>query len=458
MVDKQTRTEFDSMGAVEVPADSLWGAQTQRSKENFQIGQEKMPAEIIRAFAFIKKAAAVTNAELGVLDAEKAAYIAEAAEAIIDGQIGREHFPLSVWQTGSGTQSNMNVNEVIAHYANEKYGDQTLHPNDHVNRSQSSNDTFPTAMSVAGYLAIQDKLLPELDYWIELLEAKENQFQDLIKIGRTHLQDAVPLTVGQEISAWKQAIIDNKKRIQQASQELTQLALGGTAVGTGLNAPENFAGKVAERLAELLGQPFQTAPNKFTSLSMKGEFAYVHGALAALAGDLMKVANDIRLLASGPRAGIGEYSIPSNEPGSSIMPGKVNPTQAEALTMVVAQVLGNDTTIKFSSSQGAFQLNVYLPVIAHNFLQSVNLLTDGMKSFRKNCLAGLDVDRDQLQFNLDQSLMLVTALAPKIGYDKAAEIAYKAHQEKTTLKEATLALGYLNEEEFKTLIDPTKLV
>lgn len=458
MLEENKRTEYDSMGAVEVPADSLWGAQTQRSKENFQIGQEKMPAEIIKAFAYIKKAVALTNADLGTLEQVKAGYISEATEAIISGKITADNFPLSVWQTGSGTQTNMNVNEVIAHYANKQHGAMSLHPNDDVNRSQSSNDTFPSAMSVAAYLAIQEKLLPELDQWIATLQTKEDQFQDVIKIGRTHLQDAVPLTVGQEISAWKQAMIDNKLRITQASQELTHLALGGTAVGTGLNAPEAFAEKVADRLADLLNQPFQTAPNKFTSLSMKGEFAYVHGSLAALAGDLMKVANDIRYLASGPRAGIGEYIIPSNEPGSSIMPGKVNPTQAEALTMVVVQIMGNDSTIKFASSQGAFQLNVYLPVIAHNFLQSVNLLADAMKSFRRNCLTGLEINRDQLQHNLEQSLMLVTALAPKIGYDKAAEIAFKAHEDKTTLRQATLALAYMTEEDFNHYIDPSRLI
>lgn len=455
----QYRIEKDSMGEVKVPVDVLWGPQTQRSKDNFRIGSEIMPAEVIDAFAYVKKAAAYANYDLGVISEDKRDKIAEGADAILSGEISKSNFPLVVWQTGSGTQSNMNTNEVISNYVNTKYKEKILHPNDDVNRSQSSNDTYPTAMSIASFKAVMDDLLPSLERLIEVLKEKEAEFMDVIKIGRTHLQDAVPVSIGQEISGWRYALELNYERIKGAAKELSYSALGGTAVGTGLNTPdESYDALVAEYLTKFTNLPIETAGNKFTSLSSKSEFAYAHGALSALAGDLMKMGNDIRWGGSGPRSGIGEYILPSNEPGSSIMPGKVNPTQVEALTMVCCQVMGNHTAIEIGASQGNFQLNVYLPMIAMNFLQSAHLLADSMDSFRKNCLQGLEVNREVIDHKLHSSLMLVTALTPAIGYDKAAEIANYAHEHDLTLKEAALKLDYISAEDFDRMIDPSQLV
>lgn len=455
------RIEKDTLGEVRVPADKIWGAQTQRSKENFQIGQEKMPIEIIRSFAILKKAAAITNNKLGKLSETKTNAISTAADEILSGKWDDE-FPLVVWQTGSGTQSNMNVNEVIAHRANqllEEQGSQErVHPNDDVNKSQSSNDTFPTALHIAAVESVEDYLLPRLQLLKETLKEKAEAFKDIIKIGRTHLQDATPLTLGQEISGWHHMLVKSEKMIQVTTEFLRELAIGGTAVGTGINAHPKFGDMVAEEISKITGKSFVSAENKFHALTSHDEIVTAHGALKALAADLMKIANDVRWLASGPRSGIGEITIPENEPGSSIMPGKVNPTQSEALTMVVTQVIGNDATIAFAASQGNFELNVFKPVIIYNFLQSSRLLADSMKSFNDNCAVGIEPNTEVLESNLENSLMLVTALNPYIGYENAAKIAKTAHKDGTTLKEAALALGLLTEEQFEQYIDPKKMI
>ncbi|CAM5219446.1 Fumarate hydratase class II OS=Ureibacillus acetophenoni OX=614649 GN=fumC PE=3 SV=1 [Ureibacillus acetophenoni] len=455
------RIEKDTLGEIRVPADKIWGAQTQRSKENFQIGTEKMPVEIIRAFAILKKAAAITNNKLGKLSETKAKAIVSAADEIIAGKWDDE-FPLVVWQTGSGTQSNMNVNEVIAHRANQLLEEQgsteRIHPNDDVNKSQSSNDTFPTALHVAAVEAVEDYLLPRLQLLKNTLKEKSESFKDIIKIGRTHLQDATPLTLGQEISGWHHMLVKSEKMIEVTTEFLKELAIGGTAVGTGINAHPKFGDMVAEEISTITGKTFTSSVNKFHALTSHDEIVTAHGAIKALAVDLMKIANDVRWLASGPRSGIGEITIPENEPGSSIMPGKVNPTQSEALTMVVTQVVGNDATIAFAASQGNFELNVFKPVIIYNFLQSVRLLADSMKSFNDNCAVGIEPNHEVLERNLENSLMLVTALNPYIGYENAAKIAKKAHKEGTTLKEAALALELLTEEKFEQYIDPKKMI
>jgi fumarate hydratase class II len=443
------RIEKDTMGEVQVPSERLWGAQTQRSLENFCIGNEKMPIDIIWAFGILKKASAQANAELGVIGADKANAIAEAADRIIFGELDAE-FPLSVWQTGSGTQTNMNVNEVIAKLTG-------LHPNDDVNKGQSSNDTFPTAMHIAVMALATDKLIPSLDALAETFGQLSLEHLSIIKIGRTHLQDATPLSLGQEISAWCAMLDACHGMIGDALKPVGELALGGTAVGTGLNTDPAFPEKAAACIAELTGLEFETAANKFHALTSKDALTAFHGVLKALAANLMKIANDIRWLASGPRCGLGELIIPENEPGSSIMPGKVNPTQCEALSMVCAQVMGNDVTVGIAASQGNFQLNVYMPVMAYNILQSIHLLADAMDSFNRNCAVGIRPDEDVIRRNLENSLMLVTALTPVIGYEKAAEIAKYAHQEGTSLKEAALALGILSEVEFDAHVDPAKM-
>ncbi len=455
------RVEKDTIGEIQVPADKLWGAQTQRSKENFKIGGEKMPVEVIYAFAMLKKAAALANEQLGKLSADKADAIVKAADEIMTGQ-WNEHFPLVVWQTGSGTQSNMNVNEVIAHRGNqllEQAGkSDRLHPNDDVNMSQSSNDTFPTALHVAGVLAVENDLLPAITKLQDTLMSKSKEFMNLIKIGRTHLQDATPLTLGQEISGWEAMLHKTSRMILHSSSEMKELAIGGTAVGTGINAHPDFGRLVAEKIADMTGKMFVSAPNKFHALTSHDEVVYAHGALKALAADLMKIANDVRWLASGPRSGLGELTIPANEPGSSIMPGKVNPTQSEAMTMVVTQVMGNDATIGFAASQGNFELNVFKPVIIYNFLQSVRLLTDSIISFNDHCAVGIEANVDKIQFNLDNSLMLVTALNPYIGYENAAKIAKHAHKEGLSLREAALQSGLLTEEQFDEYVVPSKMI
>lgn len=451
------RKEKDALGEVDVPVQVLWGAVTQRAFQNFEIGQEKMPQGIIRAFALIKKAAAIANHELGKLDSKRCQLIGQAADEILAGKLDN-HFPLPVWQTGSGTQTNMNVNEVIANRGNQLAGEKLLHPNDHVNMSQSSNDTFPTAIHLAAIQAVDKKLLPALEKMSSTLKKLAERYQDVLKIGRTHLQDATPITFGQEISAWAFSLEKDRQMIQTSIGQLADIALGGTAVGTGLNAPAEYSELVAEKLADLTGYPLKSSLNKFHSLSSQDELVWAHGALKALATDLMKIANDIRWLASGPRAGLGEITIPSNEPGSSIMPGKVNPTQAEALTMVAVQVLGNDVTIGVSNSQGNFQLNVYMPVMIYNFLQSVELLTDGIHSFNDKCLEGLEINQAKMKENMDQSLMLVTQLSPVIGYEKSAQIAKKAYEENLTLKEACLALEFLTAEEFDKHMQPESMI
>ncbi|KGF11562.1 fumarate hydratase [Tissierellia bacterium S5-A11] len=451
------RIEHDSLGEVKVPKDKYWAAQTQRSYENFKIGQEKMPREIIQAFALLKYAAAQANCELGLLDQKKAQAIEEVCDQILSGSLD-DHFPLVVWQTGSGTQSNMNVNEVIAHRANEILGQDLLHPNDDVNRSQSSNDTFPTALHISSLLAVEERLFPAIEELKSTFDELSQAYMDIIKTGRTHLQDAVPLSLGQEISAWSRMLEVSKAMIQDSLAGLREIALGGTAVGTGLNAPEGFADLVAEKISQKSGYPFLSAKNKFHALTSKDQIVFVHGAIKALACDLLKIANDVRMLASGPKCGIGEITIPANEPGSSIMPGKVNPTQAEALTMVCVQVMGNDTAISMAASQGNYQLNVYMPLIAYNFLQSVRLLSDALKSFNLHCAQGIKPNREKIQENLDKSLMLVTALNPYLGYENAAKIAKKAYAENKTLKEACLDLGLLTEEEFDRILDPKKMV
>lgn len=456
------RIEKDTLGEIEVPADRYWGAQTQRSLQNFRIGSERMPLEVVRAFAVLKKAAALVNAELTDFPEEKAQLIARVCDEIIAGDLDG-HFPLVVWQTGSGTQSNMNVNEVVANRAIEIAGGtlgskEPVHPNDDVNRSQSSNDTFPTAMHIAGYQAVVELLLPSARRLADSLEEKANAFSDVVKIGRTHLMDATPLTLGQEFSGYAAQVRKSIEAIEATLDHLSELALGGTAVGTGLNAPAGFDVKVAQKIAELTGLPFRTADNKFEALSAHDAVVETSGALRRLAVALFTIANNIRLLGSGPRSGLGELQLPANEPGSSIMPGKVNPTQAEALTMVCAQVIGNDTAIAVSGTHGHLQLNVFKPVMIHNLLQSVRLLASGMDSFREKCVDGIKPNGERIKAHLDNSLMLVTALNTHIGYYKAAEIAQKAHNEGTTLKQAASDLGYLSPEEFDRLVVPEEMV
>lgn len=455
------RIEKDTMGEIKVPANKLWGAQTQRSKENFQIGSEQMPIELIQAMTILKKSAATVNEQLGKLSPVKAQMIRQVADEILYGQWD-DQFPLVVWQTGSGTQTNMNVNEVIANRANQilqEVGEGAIiHPNDDVNKSQSSNDTFPTALHIAAVLKVEDYLLPRLRLLKETLANKAEQFKDIIKIGRTHLQDATPLTLGQEISGWVAMLEKSERMIQHNIEYMKELAIGGTAVGTGINAHPEFGERVAAEISQLTNKAFISAPNKFHALTSHDEAVVAHGALKALAVDLMKIANDVRWLASGPRSGIGEITIPENEPGSSIMPGKVNPTQSEALTMVVTQVVGNDATIAFAASQGNFELNVFKPVILYNFLQSAQLLADAMKSFNNHCAEGIEPNLEVLQYNLENSLMLVTALNPYIGYENAAKIAKKAHKEGTTLKAAAIATGLLTEEQFEQYVDPKTMI
>ena len=454
------RIEHDSMGEIRVPADKFWGAQTQRSHENFRIGEgiETMPRELISAFAYLKKAAARTNHALRPekMTEEKCAEIEQACDVILSGALD-DNFPLVVWQTGSGTQTNMNVNEVIAGYVNQKTGKTLLHPNDDVNMSQSSNDTFPTAMHIAAVRALE-KLYPALDALIASFRRLEAENEGVIKSGRTHLQDATPISFSQEISGWRSSLERCREMLKLAEQPLCALALGGTAVGTGLNAPKGFAESVAAACAELTGLPFVTAGNKFHALTSKDEFVFAHGAVKALACDLMKIANDIRWLASGPRLGLGEIHIPENEPGSSIMPGKVNPTQCEAVTMVAVQVMGNDTAVSMAASQGNFELNVFMPVCAYNFLQSVRLLTDVMVSFERNCVSGITANREKMHDNLHNSLMLVTALNPYIGYENAAKTVKLAFRENISLKEACVSLGFLSPERFDEVFHPETMV
>jgi len=445
------------MGEVQVPVEKYWGAQTQRSFENFKIGTEKMPTEIIRAFAILKKAAAMANNRLGKLDERRKALISGVCDEILGGKLN-EHFPLVVWQTGSGTQSNMNVNEVIANRGNEVAGEKLLHPNDHANMSQSSNDTFPTAMHIAAALEIEERLFPSLDTLIQSFERLMQENEGIVKTGRTHLQDATPISFSQEISGWKAMLEKSKEMLQLSLPGLRELALGGTAVGTGLNAPKGFDVEVAKAVSELTHKDFKTADNKFHSLSSKDELVFAHGALKALAANLMKIANDIRWLGSGPRCGLEEIFLPENEPGSSIMPGKVNPTQCEALTMVSVQVMANDVAVGMAASQGNFELNVYMPVCIYNFLQSVRLLSDAMLSFNQNCVVGIKVNKEKMQENLHRSLMLVTCLNPYIGYENAAKTAKKAFQENISLKEACLQLGFLTEEKFDEVFQPEKMI
>ncbi|WP_447853986.1 class II fumarate hydratase [Enterobacter mori] len=456
------RHEKDSMGAIDVPADKLWGAQTQRSLEHFRISTEKMPVSLIQALALTKRAAAKVNQDLGLLAADKATAIINAADEVLAGKHPDE-FPLAIWQTGSGTQSNMNMNEVLANRASELLGgvrgmERKVHPNDDVNKSQSSNDVFPTAMHVAGVIAIREQLIPQLNVLKTTLNEKAQAFRDIVKIGRTHLQDATPLTLGQEISGWVAMLEHNLKHIDHSLPHLAELALGGTAVGTGLNTHPEYAVRVAEELANITGQPFVTAPNKFEALATCDALVHTHGALKGLAASLMKIANDVRWLASGPRCGIGEISIPENEPGSSIMPGKVNPTQCEAMTMLCCQVLGNDVAVNLGGASGNFELNVYRPMVIHNVLQSIRLLADGMESLNEHCAVGIEPNRERISQLLNESLMLVTALNTHIGYDKAAEIAKKAHKEGLTLKASALALGYLTEAEFDAWVRPEAMV
>ncbi len=453
------RKEHDSMGEVLVPADKLWGAQTQRSYENFKIGIEKMPVEIIRAFGILKLAAARINRKLQPekMTPEKFTAIEKAAREVIDGSLA-DNFPLVVWQTGSGTQSNMNVNEVIANRGNELLGKKLLHPNDDVNMSQSSNDTFPTAMHIAAVMETENILLPALGWLSQTLSRLEAENVDIVKSGRTHLEDATPITFGQEISGWRASIDRDIEMIKSSLNPLRQLALGATAVGTGLNAPKGFDTAAAEEISRISGTKFETAQNKFHALTSKDELVFAHGALKALACDLMKIANDIRWLASGPRCGLGEITIPENEPGSSIMPGKVNPTQCEAVTMVAVQVIGNDTAVAMAASQGNFELNVFMPVCIYNYLQSVRLLADVCVSFERNCVRGIKPNRDKMNENLNRSLMLVTALTPYIGYENAANVVHKAHLENITLRKACVELGYLTESEFDEHFHPEKMV
>ena len=453
------RIERDSMGEVQVPADRYWAAQTQRSYQNFKIGEEKMPKEIVHAFGILKKAAAVANHRLNPerMDAQRLSAICAACDEVIAGRLN-DHFPLVVWQTGSGIQSNMNANEVIANRGNELAGKKILHPNDHVNMSQSSNDTFPTAMHIAAVLGIEDRLMPEMARMIETLKRLEAENDDCVKSGRTHLQDATPIKFSQEISGWRSMIEKTMEMLRAALPGLKELALGGTAVGTGLNCPKGFDVEVAKAVSEETGKTFVTAPNKFHSLTSKDDLVFAHGALKALAANLMKIANDVRWLASGPRCGLGEIHIPENEPGSSIMPGKVNPTQCEAMTMVAVQVMANDVAVGMAASQGNFELNVFMPVCIYNFLQSVRLLTDGLRSFNDHCVSGITANRDKMRYNLHHSLMLVTALNPYIGYDNAAKTAKKAFKENISLKEACVALGFLTPERFDEVFHPEQMV
>ena len=457
----QVRIESDSMGKIEVPNDRYYGAQTARSLIHFDIGLDKMPPSLIRAFGILKKAAALVNQDLEKLSPEKTRLIVQAADEVIAGKLD-EHFPLRIWQTGSGTQTNMNANEVISNRAIEIAGGvmgskKPIHPNDDVNMSQSSNDTFPTAMHIAAATRVAEGLIPAVTRLRDAIDAKAREFQDVVKIGRTHLMDATPLTVGQEISGWVSLLDRDIERLKLVLPGLYDLAIGGTAVGTGLNAHPEFAERAAEKIAELTGLPFKSHPNKFAALSAHDEIVFASGALKTLAASLMKIANDIRWLASGPRAGFGEITLPENEPGSSIMPGKVNPTQSEAMTMVAVQVFGNDAAIGFAGSQGNFQLNVFKPVMIHNFLNSVRLLSDACRSFTDHCIVGLELDHARIRENVANSLMLVTALTPKIGYDKAAEIAHKAHHDHSSLRAAALKLGYLTEKEFDELVRPEKM-
>ncbi|WP_104641464.1 class II fumarate hydratase [Helicobacter bizzozeronii] len=455
------RTEHDTMGEVKVENSKYWGAQTQRSYENFKIGTEKMPTELIYAFAKLKRALAKVNQDLGKLDAQKAGAIIQACEDILEGKLGGM-FPLAIWQTGSGTQTNMNMNEVIANRATEILGadfrkEKLIHPNDHVNMSQSSNDTFPTAMHIVAVLELTSKLLPALDKLHATLHAKSQDFKGIIKIGRTHLQDATPLTLGQEFSGYVSMLEHSKMQILESLEGLRELAIGGTAVGTGLNAHPQLSEKVAQELTHSTGQEFKSAPNKFHALTSHDAINFAHGALKGLAANLMKIANDIRWLASGPRCGLGELHIPENEPGSSIMPGKVNPTQCEALTMVAVQVMGNDAAIGFAASQGNFELNVFKPVIIYNFLQSLQLLADGMLSFELHCASGIEPNKDKIDYYLHHSLMLVTALNPHIGYENAAKVAKNAHKKGISLKESAVELGLLSAQDFEKFVIPEQM-
>ena len=451
------KIEHDSMGEVKVPADRYWGAQTQRSHENFEIGVdiETMPREITKAVGYLKKAAAIANTALKpekMTDAKLAA-ISKACDEVISGQLN-DHFPLVVWQTGSGTQSNMNANEVIANRANEIAGDKLCHPNDDINMSQSSNDTFPTALHISAVCVVEDKLIPAIDTLVETFKRLEKENEGIVKSGRTHLQDAVPISFDQEISGWRTSLERDRQMLVSSLPYLKELALGGTAVGTGLNAPKGFDEKVAKAVSELTGKDFVTASNKYHALTSKDELVFAHGAIKALAADMMKIANDVRWLASGPRDGLGEIFIPENEPGSSIMPGKVNPTQCEAVTMVAVQVMGNDAAIGFAASQGNFELNVFMPVIAYNFIQSARLLAEAMESFNKNCAVGIKANKEKMHHNLYNSLMLVTALNPYIGYENAAKTAKKAYKENISLKEACVGLGFLTAEKFDEVFKP----
>jgi fumarate hydratase class II len=462
MTETKTRIESDTFGPIEVPADRLWGAQTERSRRNFRIGDERMPKPIIRALGIVKRAAAEVNHQLGSLDARRSKAIARAAQEVIDGELD-EHFPLVVWQTGSGTQTNMNVNEVIAARANQALGTKAgakppVHPNDHVNMSQSSNDSFPTAMHIAAAQEIAHRLLPALQHLHAALAQKTKDFAHIVKIGRTHTQDATPLTLGQEFSGYAAQLKSGLARVRTALKELYPLAQGGTAVGTGLNAKPQFAKRVAKRIAALTGLPFVTAPNKFEALASHDAIVFAHGALTSVATGLFKIANDIRLLGSGPRSGLGELILPENEPGSSIMPGKVNPTQAEALTMVCCQVFGNHTTITVAASQGHFELNVYKPVIGYAMLQSITLLADAAMSFADNCVIGIRANEARIAELMQRSLMLVTALAPSIGYERAAAIAKAAHARGTTLREEAIRLGHVSPEEFDRLVRPERMI
>jgi fumarate hydratase, class II len=462
MTDQETRTEKDTFGPIEVPAARLWGAQTQRSLENFAIGGERMPAGLIRSLALVKKAAALVNLDLGLLDPKIANAIVLAADEVIAGNHDAE-FPLVVWQTGSGTQTNMNMNEVLANRASEILGgrrgmERLVHPNDHVNRSQSSNDVFPAAMTVACVDAIRSRVIPSVSALRDVLAEKSRANMEIVKIGRTHLMDATPLTLGQEISGWVAQLEHGLAHLESALPHLSELALGGTAVGTGLNSHPEYAERVAAKVAELSGHPIVTAPNKFESLAAHDATVFAHGALKTLAASLMKIANDVRWLASGPRCGIGEITIPENEPGSSIMPGKVNPTQSEAMTMLCAQVFGNDVALNIGGASGNFELNVFKPLIVHNFLMSARLIADGCDSFRKHCAAGIEPNAQRIAMHLESSLMLVTALNPHIGYDNSAKIAKKAHAEGTTLREAALALGLVSAGDFDRFVRPEEMV
>lgn len=453
------RIEHDSMGEVKVPVEKYWGAQTQRSLENFRIGVEKMPAEIVNAFGILKLACAKANAACKPekMTSEKLDAIEKAATEVIEGKLN-EHFPLAVWQTGSGTQSNMNFNEVIANRGNEILGKKLLHPNDDVNMSQSSNDTFPTAMHISAVLATEEKLLPAVNILIETFKRLEKENEGIVKSGRTHLQDATPISFSQEISGWRSSLEKDVELIKYSLKPLRELALGATAVGTGLNCPEGYDVRVAEEVSKISGTEFVTATNKFHALTSKDELVFGHGALKALAADLMKIANDIRWLASGPRDGLGEITIPANEPGSSIMPGKVNPTQCEAVTMVAVQVMANDTAVSMSASQGNFELNVFMPVCIHNYLQSVRLLADACISFEKNCVRGIKANKDAMHHYLHNSLMLVTALNPYIGYENSAKVVKKAFSEGTSLKDACVSLGYLTSEQFDEYFHPERMI